>query len=109
MKRGDIVIAVTPGDYGKPRPAAVVQSDIFNPTHASITLCPITSHLVDAPLFRLSLQPTAENGLEAPSQIMVDKIITIRKEKLRQAIGRLTSAEIDTLNRALYLWLGLNR
>ena len=109
MKRGDIVIAVTPGDYGKPRPAAVVQSDIFNPTHASITLCPITSHLVDAPLFRLSLQPTAENGLEAPSQIMVDKITTVRKEKLRQAIGRLTSAEIDTLNRALYLWLGLNR
>jgi mRNA interferase MazF len=109
MKRGDIVIAVTPGDYGKPRPAAIVQSDIFNPTHASITLCPITSHLVDAPLFRLSLQPTAENGLEAPSQITVDKITTVRKEKLRQAIGRLTSAEIDTLNRALYLWLGLNR
>jgi mRNA interferase MazF len=103
------VIAVTRGDYGKPRPAAVVQSDIFNPTHASITLCPITSHLVDAPLFRLSLQPTAENGLEVPSQIMVDKITTVRKEKLRQAIGRLTSAEIDTLNRALYLWLSLNR
>jgi mRNA interferase MazF len=109
MKRGDIVIAVTPGDYGKPRPAAVVQSDIFNPIHASITLCPITSHLVDAPLFRLSLQPTAENGLGVSSQIMVDKITTVRKEKLRQAIGRLTSAEIDTLNRALYLWLGLNR
>jgi mRNA interferase MazF len=109
MKRGDIVIAVTPGDYGKPRPAAVVQSDIFNPTHASITLCPITSHLVDAPLFRLSLQPTAENGLEVPSQIMVDNITTVRKEKLRQAIGCLSSAEIDTLNRALYLWLGLNR
>ena len=67
MKRGDIVIAVTPGDYGKPRPAAVVQSDIFNPTHASITLCPITSHLVDAPLFRLSLQPTTENGLGVSS------------------------------------------
>jgi mRNA interferase MazF len=109
MKRGDIVIAATPGDYGKPRPAAVVQSDIFNPTHASITLCPITSHLVDAPLFRLSLQPAAENGLEVPSQIMVDKITTVRKEKLRQPIGRLTSAEIDILNRALYLWLGLNR
>ena len=109
MKRGDIVIAVTPGDSGKPQPAAVVQSDIFNPTHASITLCPITSHLVDAPLFRLNLQPTAENGLGVSSQIMVDKITTVRKEKLRQTIGRLSSAEIDTLNRALYLWLGLNR
>lgn len=107
MKRGDIVIAVTLGDYGKPRPAAVVQSDLFNPTHASVTLCPITSHLVDAPLFRLSLQPTKDNGLEAPSQIMVDKITTVRAEKLRQTVGRLTGAELDTLNRALCLWLGL--
>ena|ERR687887_76830 len=81
MKRGDIVIAVTPGDSGKPQPAAVVQSDIFNPTHASITLCPITSHLVDAPLFRLNLQPTAENGLGVSSQIMVDKITTVQKRK----------------------------
>lgn len=108
MKRGDIVIAVTPGDYGKPRPAVVVQSDIFNPTHASITLCPISSQLADAPLFRLSLQPSADNGLEAPSQIMVDKVTTVRKEKLRQPIGRLTSVELDALNRALRLWIGLS-
>lgn len=105
MKRGDIVIAVSPGDYGKPRPAAVVQSDVFNPTHASITLCPITSHLVDAPLFRLDLPPTKDNGLEVPSQMMVDKITTVRKDKLRQPIGRLTPAELDILNRALRLWL----
>lgn len=105
MKRGDIVVAVTPGDYGKSRPAVVVQSDIFNATHASITLCPITSHLVEAPLFRLSLQPTSENALAAPSQIMVNKITTVRKEKLRQTIGRLTSAQIDALNRALHVWL----
>lgn len=107
MRRGDIVIAVTPGDYGKPRPAAVVQSDVFNPTHASITLCPITSKLVDAPLFRLGLQPSAENGLEVPSQIMVDKVTTVRKEKLRQTIGCLSLAELDALNRALRLWMEL--
>jgi mRNA interferase MazF len=107
MKRGDIVIAVTPGDYGKPRPAAVVQSDLFNPTHASITLCPITSHLVDAPLFRIDLPPTKDNGLEVPSQIMVDKITTVRRDRLRQPIGYLTPAELDILNRALRLWLQL--
>lgn len=107
MKRGDIVIAATPGDYGKPRPAVVIQSDIFNPTHASITLCPVTSHLVDAPLFRLNVQSAQENGLKVPSQIMLDKITTIRKEKLRQTIGRLTQPEIEALNQALDLWLGL--
>ena len=107
MKRGDIVIAVTPGDYGKPRPAAVVQSDLFNPTHASITLCPITSHLVDAPLFRIDLPPTKGNGLEVPSQIMVDKITTVRRDRLRQPIGHLTLAEMDVLIRSLRLWLEL--
>lgn len=107
MKRGDIVIAVSPGDYGKPRPAAVVQSDLFNATHASITLCPITSHLVDAPLFRLDLAPTQDNGLKVPSQIMVDKIITVRRDRLRQPIGWLTPAELEAVNRSLHLWLAL--
>ena len=55
MERGDIIICALSGDYGKPRPAVVIQSDLFNPTHASITVCPITSHLIEAPLFRLSL------------------------------------------------------
>jgi mRNA interferase MazF len=63
--------------------SSVVQSDIFNPTHASITLCPITSYLVDATLFRLSLQPTEENGLEVLSQIMVDKITTVDTRTVR--------------------------
>ncbi|MGH2523293.1 MAG: type II toxin-antitoxin system PemK/MazF family toxin [Anaerolineales bacterium] len=76
---------MTPGDYGKPRPATVAQSDLFNPTHASFTLCPITSQLVDASLLRLGLQPSAENGLEVPSQIMVDKVTTVRKETLRSS------------------------
>lgn len=62
---------------------------------------------MDAPLFRLDLPPTKDNGLEVPSQIMVDKVTTIRTEKLRQPIGRLTSAELDTLDRALRLWLDL--
>lgn len=63
MKRGDIVLAVARGDYGKPRPAVVVQSDLFNSTHASLIVCLLTSELVDAPLFRLTIPPSPTNGL----------------------------------------------
>ena len=59
MKRGDIVLAVARGDYGKPRPAVIVQSDLFNPTHASLLVCLLTTELIDAPLFRLPLAPDA--------------------------------------------------
>jgi mRNA interferase MazF len=54
LKRGDLVVVVLPGDYGKPGPALIVQADLFNETHASVTIVPVTSMLVDAPLFRLT-------------------------------------------------------
>jgi mRNA interferase MazF len=108
FQRGDIVICVASGDYGKPRPAVVVQSDLFNPTHASITVCPITSHLVEAPLFRLLLQPNKENGIKKTSQIMVDKIMTLQRNKLQKKIGMLKVEQYDILNQALKNWLNLN-
>ncbi len=86
--RGDIVICVVQGDYGKGRPALVVQSDLFNPTHASLTICPITSHLVESPLFRIALSPLPDNGLLKASQIMVDKITSIKKRKDSSKIGK---------------------
>ncbi|MEM6603541.1 MAG: type II toxin-antitoxin system PemK/MazF family toxin, partial [Pseudomonadota bacterium] len=67
MKRGNIVIVSAQGDYGKPRPAVVVQSDLFNDTHASILVALITSDLHDAPLFRLDIEPSEENGLLSKS------------------------------------------
>lgn len=72
IKRGDIVTCALSGDYGKPRPAVVVQSDLFNKTHASVTLCPITSDLVDTPLFRILLLPNKPTGLISVSQIMLE-------------------------------------
>jgi mRNA interferase MazF len=77
LKRGDVVVGVASRDCGKPRPAVVVQGDFFNETHASITLCPITSHLIDAPLFRISVEPGAGSGLKTQSQVMVDKIMSV--------------------------------
>jgi mRNA interferase MazF len=106
-QRGDVVVCVLSGDYGKPRPAVVVQSDLFNPTHASITVCPITSYIEDAPLFRLPLEPSAENGLQSSSQIMIDKISTLKREKVHQKIGKLSEKQIEALNTAIKQWLDL--
>ena len=107
IERGDIIICALSGDYGKPRPAVVIQSDLFNPTHASITVCPITSHLIEAPLFRLSLVSNKLTGLTSVSQIMIDKIVSIKSEKITQKIGKLSSNEILKLDDSLKLWLNL--
>ena len=107
VKRGDVVIAVFSGDYGKPRPAVVVQTDLANPTHSSLVLCPITSHLENAPLFRLEVTPSPENRLEKSCQIMVDKTTTVRQDKVRQVIGRLDEDSMIRVNRSLAFWLGL--
>lgn len=108
LTRGDLIVCASNGDYGKPRPAAVIQSNYFNSTHASITICPITTHLVEAPLFRILISPTKENGLKQPSQLMVDKIISIPREKIHQKIGILNKEQFFHLNRAIKLWLDLD-
>ncbi len=107
FQRGDVVVCVLRGDYGKPRPAVIVQSNLFNPTHAGITVCPITTHGLDAPIFRLPIEPSVENGLRASSQIMVDKISTLKVEKVRQKIGTLHQEQIEELNTALKCWLAI--
>lgn len=107
MKRGDLVIVSAPGDYGKPRPAVIIQSDIFNETHASILVCLITSDRQDAPLFRIDVQPTEETGLKVVSQIMIDKIVALRRERLAQHIGQVNDETLIRLNRSLALFIGL--
>ncbi len=107
MKRGDLVIVSAPGDYGKPRPAVIIQSDIFNETHASIVVCLVTSEKQKAPLFRIDVQPTEENGLKMASQIMVDKIVALRRERIDQKIGTIDDETLVRLNRSLALFIGL--
>ncbi len=107
MKRGEVVLVVVPGDYGKPRPALVVQADLFNATHASITVVPLTSALADAPLFRLTVEPTPVNGLRSLSQLMIDKVTAISRERIGMTIGELESDVLLRANRALALWLGI--
>ena len=108
MKRGDVVRVAVRGPYsGKPRPALVVQSDLFNPTHASVTLCLITSNLRDAPLFRPTIAPAGRNGLTKPSQIMVDKIFSAPRESIGEPIGTVDETTMTQVGEALRLWMEL--
>jgi mRNA interferase MazF len=108
LTRGAIVVVAARGAYtGKPRPALVVQSDVFNTTHESITICPITSDCVDAALFRVPLPPGSRTGLRAPSQIMVDKIASVPRSAIGPEIGRCDDGEVQAAEDALRLWLGI--
>ena len=94
-------------DYaGKPRPTLILQDDAFDAT-ASITICPFTTHAVDAPLMRLPIDPSERNGLRASSQLMIDKITTVSKKKLETRAGRLSDEDIVRVNRAVLVFLGL--
>ena len=105
MKRGELVTIELSGDYGKPRPALVIQSDLFG-AHPSVTILPITSALLDAPLFRIEVKPTPGNGLRKVSQIMVDKPQTVARERVGKSMGRLDEGSMLAVNRALAVFLG---
>jgi mRNA interferase MazF len=107
LKRGDLVVVALPGDYGKPRPALIIQSDLFNETHASVTVVPVTSTLVDAPIFRLTVDPSPTNGLRSLSQLMIDKVTTVSRTRIAQSIGRLEEDLLLRVSRALALWVGI--
>ncbi len=107
MKRGDVVIVSIQGDYGKPRPAVIVQSDLFNDSHSSIILCPLTSDIQEAPLFRITIEPNKDNGLTKQSQIMIDKVTALKRERIVQHIGHIDDDSMIKLNRSLALFLGI--
>jgi mRNA interferase MazF len=108
MTRGSIVVLAAKGAYmGKPRPAVIVQSDVFNATHASITVCPITSDSVDAPLFRIALPPGDRTGLVVPSQVMVDKVSSVPRSAVDRAIGACDTLHLEQIDEALRSWLDL--
>ena len=106
MKRGDIVTVAVAGDYGKPRPAVIIQSDWLDDTD-SVLVCLLTTTPRDTPLYRLPVIPTPSSGLREPSQIMVDKIMAVRRDRCGSAIGRLGEAEIVSLGRMLALVVGI--
>ena len=106
MKRGDLVPVVLAGAYGKPRPALVIQSDLFA-KHPSVTVLPVTTEVRPIETFRIAVEPTTENGLRAPSQIMVDKATTVPRGKVGPRMGRVSPATMQAVNEALRAFLGL--
>jgi len=105
MRRGDLVTVVLQGPYGKPRPALVIQSDLFA-QHPSVTILPVTSELRATPLFRVAVTPSPDNGLRKPSQVMVDKAQSVPREKIGEVFGHLDDEGLLAVNRALAVFLG---
>jgi mRNA interferase MazF len=107
LKRGEIVVMVAPGDLGKPRPAVVVQADELGDETTTVLVCPMSSEVRHSTHIRPVVQPKAENGLRITSQIMTDKMLALRRDRIRGVVGRLDRPAEDALDRALLIVVGL--
>jgi mRNA interferase MazF len=107
MKRGDVVTVAAAGDYGKSRPAVIVQTDALPAAHASVVVCQMTSECSDAADFRVTIDPTEKNGVRVRSQVMADKPVTVRRERVGRRVGHLDDKDIARLNVALAFVMGL--
>lgn len=106
MRRGDFVTIAMQGDFGKPRPALVIQSEQFD-EHPTVTVLPVTSTLIAAPLLRITVKPDTGNGLKKPSQVMLDKAMTVKRDKLGPAFGRIGVDSMLEIERCLAVFLGI--
>lgn len=106
MRRGDLVTIALPGDFGKPRPALVLQSDLFMEV-PTVTVLLLSSAERETPLLRIAVEPDDGNGLRKPCQIMVDKVMTVRRDKIGPPFGRIADEIMISVNRALVVFLGL--
>jgi mRNA interferase MazF len=106
LRRGDFVILAMPGDYGKPRPALIVQNDIYSEL-GSLVVCPLTTELRTYSHFRLPVVPTTTNGVERPSQVMIDKISAIDRERVQKRIGQADDTLMAAISVALATFLAI--
>lgn len=106
MRRGGFVTVAAPGDYGKPRPALVIQSDLFDEL-PSAALCLVTSELRNAPIFRITVDPAPANGLQKISQIQIDKMVSVPRERVGGVIGSLDDATMLKVNRSLAVFTAI--
>ena len=107
MKRGDLVTVALQGEHGKPRPALVIQSDLFAQLTSTVTVALLTSTPVNAPLLRVPIEPSQANGLRQRSYVMVDQIFSARTRRLGDVFGRLDDVDMLAVNRALALFVGI--
>ena len=109
MKRGDVVLVVVPSELGRPRPGVVVQADEFNEGLSTVFICPVSSDLQEDLPLRPMIEARPSSGLRLRSQIMTDKMIALRRDRVRRVIGRIDRETSENLDRALLVVLGLAR
>jgi mRNA interferase MazF len=109
VRRGDVVLMVAPGDLGKPRPAIVVQADELGENTITVLVCPLSSDIQDSPRLRPVVEPDANNGLRIESQCMTEKLMPIRRDRIRRVLGSIDTQTAEQLDRALLIILGLDR
>ena len=108
LARGAMVLFAERGDYtSKPRPGVIVQRDVTLSDAPSITLCGVTTHAIGANAARIALVPSAENGLLKPAYIMIDKVASIRRYRIRERVGMLHIEDMRQIDIALRRWLDL--
>jgi len=106
VKRGDLITVSAKGDYGKPRPALIIQSDLFSEHHSVIVLL-LTGSYSRQTLYRVDILPDDLNGLAKPSQVMVDKPVTVRREKIGSVFGSVSEDILQKINQLIPVWFGL--
>jgi mRNA interferase MazF len=107
LRRGDVVLMVVPGELGRPRPGVIVQSDELGDATTTVLICPMTSDIQANTRMRPVVDPASGNGLRLPSQVMTDKLLPLRRDRVRQVLGRLDPDAIEQLDRALLTVLAL--
>ena len=107
MKRGDLVTVALQGEHGKPRPALVIQSDLFANLTSTVTVALLTSAALDIPIFRVPIEPSETNALRTRSFVMVDQTFSASTRRFGDAFGHLDDADMLAVNRALALFLGI--
>jgi mRNA interferase MazF len=109
IARGDVVLMVVPSDLGRPRPGVIVQADEINAGLSTVLVCPVSSDLQDTLSLRPFIEAVPESGLRLRSQIMTDKLVALRRDRIRRVIGRIGTETYEQLDRALLVLLGLSR
>ena len=107
MRRGDLITVALQGEHGKPRPALVIQSDLFAQLTSTVTVALLTSTALDVPLIRVPLEPSETNGLRTRSYVMIDQIFSARTRRVGRVFGRLSDTDLLAVNRALALFIGV--
>lgn len=108
MRRGDIIVASQRGDYtGKPRPYVVVQRGSTLGHSSSVTACPITSELLGPGKTRIALPAGVTTGLLVASEVEINRIATLRRERVSEVIGQVPSEQMRMIDKALKIWLDL--